>query len=310
MSQHASLPQETLRTRYNDDFDYFANLSHWYESGAYSRRLSPLIARLASWLRSDATILDAGCAVGAVAVELARKGMRRIIAADFSHTALRFSRKNLKRAGALQYVSLIEGDVENPAFLADDSVDLIVAADIIEHVQSPSAFVAEMLRVCRPGGVMLVETPNTRYRRHRVVRILDLISRVLRLEKGRNLFPTDPSRGWDDYHISLLAWPELAALLRRTGWTVLREEGFGWWFSPGASEKMLLLLAHIAGPVAPSLRFAAYSDVLIIVQKPLQACRSLKGVESRRDTDPGRDEQTSTRANPGDGRAPNATKCG
>lgn len=45
-------------------------------------------------------------------------------------------------------------------------VDLIVALDFIEHILNPEGFAQECLRVLRPGGRVLINTPNIQYWRH------------------------------------------------------------------------------------------------------------------------------------------------
>lgn len=46
--------------------------------------------------------------------------------------------------------------------LDDDSVDVVVTFETIEHIADHRAFLAEIKRVLRPGGVALVSTPNER----------------------------------------------------------------------------------------------------------------------------------------------------
>jgi 2-polyprenyl-3-methyl-5-hydroxy-6-metoxy-1,4-benzoquinol methylase len=44
--------------------------------------------------------------------------------------------------------------------LADGSVDAAVAAEVIEHLENPRAFVRALARVVRPGGWVAISTPN------------------------------------------------------------------------------------------------------------------------------------------------------
>lgn len=46
--------------------------------------------------------------------------------------------------------------------LASNSFDVVSALQVIEHFQSPEDFLSEVARVLRPGGLLLVSTPNTR----------------------------------------------------------------------------------------------------------------------------------------------------
>ncbi|HEV2563426.1 MAG TPA: methyltransferase domain-containing protein [Rhizomicrobium sp.] len=43
--------------------------------------------------------------------------------------------------------------------LADRTIDTVLAADVMEHLYKPHVFLAELFRVLRPGGAVLVNTP-------------------------------------------------------------------------------------------------------------------------------------------------------
>jgi ubiquinone/menaquinone biosynthesis C-methylase UbiE len=43
--------------------------------------------------------------------------------------------------------------------LASESVDLVILAEVLEHLTRPSAAGAEIMRVLRPGGICLLSTP-------------------------------------------------------------------------------------------------------------------------------------------------------
>lgn len=59
--------------------------------------------------------------------------------------------------------------------LDDGSVDAAVAVEVIEHLENPRAFVRELARIVRPGGVVVVSTPNQ----------LSLLSLLTLAAKGR-----------------------------------------------------------------------------------------------------------------------------
>ena len=44
--------------------------------------------------------------------------------------------------------------------LADGSADLVCAVEVIEHLENPRAFVRELVRLAKPGGFVIVTTPN------------------------------------------------------------------------------------------------------------------------------------------------------
>ena len=47
-----------------------------------------------------------------------------------------------------------------PYSLSDASMDLVAAVEVIEHLENPRAFVRELARLARPGGLVIVTTPN------------------------------------------------------------------------------------------------------------------------------------------------------
>jgi|SRR6478735_387868 len=55
-------------------------------------------------------------------------------------------------------LATLRGDATNLP-LASDSLDLVVAFDVLEHLQDDDAAVAEVRRVLRPGGTYLIAVP-------------------------------------------------------------------------------------------------------------------------------------------------------
>lgn len=49
-----------------------------------------------------------------------------------------------------------------PIPVADRSVDIAVSLETIEHLENPRAFCRELVRIVKPGGWVLVSTPNQR----------------------------------------------------------------------------------------------------------------------------------------------------
>ncbi len=57
-------------------------------------------------------------------------------------------------------VNWIEQDLNEPIRCSDGTFDLIVAAEVIEHLENPRFTVREIFRLLRPGGTAIVTTPN------------------------------------------------------------------------------------------------------------------------------------------------------
>jgi SAM-dependent methyltransferase len=57
-------------------------------------------------------------------------------------------------------VQRICADLERSLPLREAVADLAVAVEIIEHLENPRALVRELARITRPGGVVVITTPN------------------------------------------------------------------------------------------------------------------------------------------------------
>lgn len=64
-----------------------------------------------------------------------------------------------RTAYALPNLRFEEGDAQKLP-LPDDSVDLVVSFETLEHLDDPPAFLAEVRRVLRPGGLVIISTPD------------------------------------------------------------------------------------------------------------------------------------------------------
>ncbi|KKM08854.1 hypothetical protein SY88_22405 [Clostridiales bacterium PH28_bin88] len=100
-------------------------------------------------------ILDAGCGAGYGAAFLAANGARAVVGIDISPEAIAYARENFQAANLVFQV----GDCCNLRF-PDHEFDGVVAMEIIEHLDRYPQFLAEVKRVLKPGGFLLVSTPN------------------------------------------------------------------------------------------------------------------------------------------------------
>jgi SAM-dependent methyltransferase len=100
-------------------------------------------------LPAGARILDAGCGSGRNMIELARHG---------TVTGVELSAPSVLKARERGCGEVIEGSVLEMPF-ADDSFDLAVSLDVIEHLEDDLAALRELRRTVSPGGALLVTVP-------------------------------------------------------------------------------------------------------------------------------------------------------
>ena len=110
-------------------------------------------AYLLPWLAPAAHVLDVGCGPGTITVGLAdHVPAGRVTGIDAAAEALADARAEAARGGQ-RNVSFEVGDVRHLDF-DDAAFDVVHAHQVLQHLADPVAALAEMRRVCRPGGIV------------------------------------------------------------------------------------------------------------------------------------------------------------
>lgn len=165
--------------------------------------LSPIQAAALSCLRAldlptGSRVLDAPCGAGGLSLALGRAGFE-VTALDLEPTA-----------GPPRLERLVLADLNGRLPFVDARFDVVVSTEGLEHLEHAFGFLREARRVLRPGGRLLLTTPNT----------LSLRSRVRFF--GSGFYHTDPrpldeSRRHPLHHIGLRTYPELRYMLHTGG---------------------------------------------------------------------------------------------
>ena len=138
----------------NDPRQYDDLAGEWWRPGGAFEILHWLAEARAALVppapHPGAVLVDAGCGGGLLAPHVRRRGYRHIGV-------------DLRRAGLEQSagrgVTAVAGDV-TALPLAGASADVVVAGEILEHVTDLAATVAELCRVLKPGGLVVLDTVN------------------------------------------------------------------------------------------------------------------------------------------------------
>lgn len=105
-------------------------------------------------LCEGADVLDAACGAGYGAAHLAQKA-KSVVGVDLSAETI----ARAQRRYELGNLAFRTGDVERLAD-PDATYDVVCCFETIEHVAEPEQMLSEFTRVLRPGGTLLVSTPN------------------------------------------------------------------------------------------------------------------------------------------------------
>jgi SAM-dependent methyltransferase len=99
-------------------------------------------------------VLDAACGMGYGTAMLAAGGATEVVGVDLDEGVIA-----KVRAAAKPGTSFEVADLRKLPF-GEDEFDLIVSFETIEHVPEPAEVFDELARVLKPGGLLLVSTPN------------------------------------------------------------------------------------------------------------------------------------------------------
>lgn len=115
-------------------------------------------------LKENARLLEIGCGAGNLLLQAIVLGSYPV-ALDLSMQALDFVRSRLREAcegtdaprgyGCIQSIGELLP-------LPDNRFDAVILSEVIEHLEAPQVSIREATRVLRPGGRLLVTTPNYR----------------------------------------------------------------------------------------------------------------------------------------------------
>jgi ubiquinone/menaquinone biosynthesis C-methylase UbiE len=101
-------------------------------------------------------ILDVGTGTAQIPIELCRRLPDvRVLAIDLADSMLELGRQNVARAGLAERIRLERIDAKQLPFTAGHFAGAI-SNSIVHHIPEPLAVLAEMARVTRPGGLLLV----------------------------------------------------------------------------------------------------------------------------------------------------------
>jgi SAM-dependent methyltransferase len=102
------------------------------------------------------TILEIGCGAGGLITAAARSG-RTVVGVDIAIRWLIGARRRLRDASIT--APLVAACAEALPW-SDGSFDVVAADSLLEHLDEPAAALGEFWRVLRPGGTMLLWSPN------------------------------------------------------------------------------------------------------------------------------------------------------
>lgn len=138
------------------------NIKDYYQEGRYklnsksvrdkqhAKRIIAILKTLKGYTFSK--VLDIGCGDGGIGRLLKKEKNIDVYGVDISKKGVELANEGGVHAKV--------GDVSVKIPFDNKAFDLVVAAEILEHVANPDVFLREIYRVLKPGGIILITTPN------------------------------------------------------------------------------------------------------------------------------------------------------
>jgi 2-polyprenyl-3-methyl-5-hydroxy-6-metoxy-1,4-benzoquinol methylase len=199
-----------------------------------------------------ARLVDVGCTDGHLSAIFREEGFYTI-GVDASPTAV-------ERAKARCHEAHVANLETSPLPLPNESVDLVVAGEVIEHVFRTEEFLEELGRVTKKGGHLVVTTPNLACWLNRIVLLFGWQPFYSEVGTRPSAFgnPLRTASLAPAGHIRLFTASSLCDLLERCGWKVMALRGAGL-----MERKPVRWVDRAISKLAPSLA----SDLIVLCQK-------------------------------------------
>ena len=160
-------------------------LRSWARKRRWRSNLPASILSAGSMDFADKKVLDCGCGTGYSLAHIASLfPTADYVGIDADQGAIDYA---VNRYPSMEYVVMNALDIKFPAA----SFDIVLSFEVLEHLTRPEqeTYVSEMSRVLRPGGTLVLSTPN------------------------RDVFSLGYTESLNPYHLSELTLPEMRRLL-------------------------------------------------------------------------------------------------
>ena len=144
---------------------------------AYSRPLNVVriqtISDMVNRIGNGLSVLDVGCGNGDISDIISKMG-NHVMSVDLPPMTILAHKRRVS--------SVVTGDAEQLAFVSN-SLDIVLASEVVEHLWNPDNFFHEAHRVLKTNGYLIVETPegkeSLRYDSHRHFFTVECLEQML-----------------------------------------------------------------------------------------------------------------------------------
>jgi 2-polyprenyl-3-methyl-5-hydroxy-6-metoxy-1,4-benzoquinol methylase len=211
--------------------EYYSDLLMRADTGLHEQIAETVLKKV----KAGADVLDMGSGQGALSARLHDLGYK-VTAVDVNDEDYLLKKRNIQ----FMHVNF-DDEYELEKFIASHECqfDAVCGVEVIEHVENPWSYIKGLTRMVKPGGLVLITTPNT----------TSWLSRIHFLKSGTFLCFQEQNLSYG--HINPIATFELNLIMNRVGLKNIKIESAGTlpplYFS-GVKMALLSLLAIILRP--------------------------------------------------------------
>lgn len=116
-----------------------------------------LVKRLRAAGLNGGRVLDAGCGFGTLAIEVAKAFPgTKVVGIDISRPMLDIALSEARDAGLGERVTFETRNITSLGY-EDGTFDAVISVNVLHHVEPPERMLAEIDRVLRPGGILIIK---------------------------------------------------------------------------------------------------------------------------------------------------------
>lgn len=186
--------------RYNDDTSMEIEASnHYLRYEKISYYVKHYVEK--NTMQSEIKLLDVGCGPGHLMYFLPKANNLSVFGCDISENSLQRARE--------KGMKTVKCNLWEKFPFPDESFDVIVASEVIEHIYDTETFIRELKRIMKKDGILIITTPN----------VASLGRRVMLLFGMNPILEYKLSGGAG--HIRYFTFKDMKHFLRENGFDIL-----------------------------------------------------------------------------------------
>ena len=134
-------------------WDMIASVYDLFEKLYNGRCYDGTGVKVAQEINGNDIVLECACGTGSISKPVAKK-CKELLATDMSANMMKRAQKNCRECTKITFKNINIMSIE----YEDSSFDKVIAGNVIHLLDEPYKAVDELLRVCKPGGKVIIPT--------------------------------------------------------------------------------------------------------------------------------------------------------